>query len=205
MIELLLSLSAKNTDGIPGPDKLISGNMDVGYFGLVSATEFATATEVTLAAGAQLPAGNDDTPWVKMMYKNKVIFYPQKMINNYTYSYLATAMLLNGTKEITIKGWKFNIRCMNATLDGTYGGTQTNSEYSNLICRMCTQVTPIEVGPKLANFTTTELGIGSMYTMTTGSSAGRGVAVGSASNLALFESPAGNSSRGWRPVLEWVG
>lgn len=205
MRELLMAIAPPTGPKVPGPDVLATGDLECGYYGLVPSNEFATATEVTIAAGAQPPAGNDNTPWVKMSYKNKIIFYPQKMINNYTFNYLSTQMLLHGSKEIIIRNLKFRVRCMNATVDGTYGGAQVNSEYSNLICRMCAVATPIEVGPKLGSFTVTELGIGAMYTRTTGSGAGRGVAVGSAANLAFFESPAGNSGRGWRPVLELVG
>lgn len=65
----------------PGRKILAAGTKDAGFFGFVKASDFIMGDKLSLDAG--ISAGtlqNNDTPWIKYMWKGKVCFTPLKTI-----------------------------------------------------------------------------------------------------------------------------
>jgi len=67
----------------PGPQTLLRGTWDYGYFGRVpledifSATEFLTACDMSALSTVNATSGNY---WHKVVYKGKILFFPNLMI-----------------------------------------------------------------------------------------------------------------------------
>ena len=153
----------------PGPQTLIMGDYEAGYFGKLTSSEFFTAEEVAYYSG--LTAGsvlNNTTEWFKFAYKGKILFIPAKVIRyNMSWQNLYEKGLVYGTddngnnvptaitipvnqlKYITKNGENFKVRLMKGSPSNPITGSATGtydsvgfqgSEWDELIYKMVTQV-----------------------------------------------------------------
>lgn len=69
----------------PGPKSLQSGNKTIGFFGEVAPELFITGTQaldhIGLTAGTNRP-NNATTPWLKILYRGKVLFMPRDTLKS---------------------------------------------------------------------------------------------------------------------------
>lgn len=69
--------------GLPGNKTLLAGDRGAGFLGFVQASELITGSKVALDIG--LSAGtliNDNTPWIKYIWKGKICYTPVKPIRH---------------------------------------------------------------------------------------------------------------------------
>lgn len=80
----------------PGPQMLMRGTWECGYFGYLTDTEFFSYSDIkdqlALPWGVSWQAGG----WFKMIYKGKIIFYPAVAYTNVTWQQLYAAGLIYG-------------------------------------------------------------------------------------------------------------
>ena len=65
----------------PGPQELLHGDMDCGFFGIIPEYEFFTTDELINKLGVT-PAGTryqSYSEWFKFAYKGKILFIPRKV------------------------------------------------------------------------------------------------------------------------------
>lgn len=108
----------KNT--VPGPTKLIGGNLQAGFYGEVPASEFITGDELASMIG--LTAGISqfsDEPWLKFSYLGKIEFIAKKTIR-YAISWdsLNAVNAIFGNKTIKIGDNTYKIRLMKGKTEG---------------------------------------------------------------------------------------
>lgn len=127
----------------PGPNKLIAGNLERGFYGEVPSSEIisgdALAELVDMAKSTT--SINSDTPWLKWAYKGKVLFRPKKPIRFVTsWKRLNNRGLVYGEKEIEIGGYLYKVRLMKGISDdfehahgGDWGKVCPNSEWNHLM------------------------------------------------------------------------
>lgn len=85
----------------PGPTKLQSGDQQLGYFGVLSAIEFLTASELQILAGyPQMTMSLPMTIWDKWYRNGKVLFIPRYICGSaWSWSSLYLAGLVFGTDD----------------------------------------------------------------------------------------------------------
>lgn len=82
----------------PGPQTIISGDWNMGYFGLARSADFITylaasdMMDTAKTIGGTTPS-NNDIDWVKIAYKGKVLFIPRGI---FRYAVLYKNLYLNG-------------------------------------------------------------------------------------------------------------
>jgi hypothetical protein len=229
MYELLNTSIKKTVDpglpsGLPGPQALLTGNSQVGFFGEVTGTDFATYAELTTLAG--VTTGNAMNPsglWLKLAYKGNVQYMSKLSVrNNVSWSALNALGLITG-KQVTIKGKVYKVRLMQGAnidpwsgTDNAAGGSETlGTEWNKLIYGL----TPASVGadiegPALANYTTTDLGLSPFGAGTSilvkelapgNISSVRGNASGAIKGLYKYGATTSSDTiRGWKPIVEYV-
>ncbi|WP_311564288.1 hypothetical protein [Peptoniphilus duerdenii] len=116
----------KNT--VPGPTKLIGGNLQAGFYGEVPAKDFITGDELArrigLTAGVSQYSGE---PWLKFSYLGKVEFVAKKPFRySISWNNINDANAVYGNKTMDINGKKYKIRLMKA-----------DSEWDKLIVPLC--------------------------------------------------------------------
>jgi len=138
----------------PGPQQLMDGDLEVGFFGEVAATDFINGA--TLQSRFALPGAlrNSDTNWFKFAYKGKILFTPVRpILQTVTWLDLYNAGVVYGTDDfgnqpfglqvnqrrvITINGENFLVRLFegrpkpvrpwaNYGTDTSYPGRNTDS------------------------------------------------------------------------------
>lgn len=230
MIELMLTVPKKIVnpwpDGIPGPQTIIAGDQNIGFFGEVSGTDFVTYPDLQTAVGFTTgTAMNPTAGWLKMAYKGKVQFISKLSVrNNVSWAAMNTLGIVVG-KEITIKGKVYRVRLMNGINvdpypvnadDATGGPYTTGTEWNHLIYGLLS--TSIGAGnlegPALAAYSTTDIGLspfgnGTSITVkelgTSSQSMVRGNASGAVRGLYRYgPNTSADAIRGWKPVLEYV-
>lgn len=96
------------TDTGPGPQVLARGNMEFGYFGTLSVSDFVSSADMQAAFPAGTAYTTAITTWYKMACNGKVLFIPNNPVRQTTQApvstlnalYNAGAML--GTGEATV-------------------------------------------------------------------------------------------------------
>lgn len=228
MIEQLLTINRQATLA-PGPQTLIAGDLQLGYYGKFPASQFVTgsvlAALVSLTAGTAISA-NDSVDWLKFAFKGKTLYVPMKALrNNISYQNLTAAKIVNDNTMITVKNKRFIVRLMRGSNTYPYTGANNSydppeayqSEYDQLMYRVCVN-NPARNTPNWDTFTQAQLGFqgasigGQQLCMesSTPSNGGTGIVgrgdTGSAANsfMGMFCPPVGqaDADRGWRPVLE---
>lgn len=136
----------------PGPQELLRGTWDRGYFGLVPDEQMFTFTEFGTQVGLAVsgPAGG----WHKFIYKGKILFWPvNSMTMTWTAIYNAGLVFGDGTngqypagctlptnvpqnKKVTRDGYEFNCRVTKPANQQVYCNTMSawaNSEHMDLL------------------------------------------------------------------------
>jgi hypothetical protein len=107
MFELLLMTGGGGNrpillDSGPGPQQLLFGDQNLGFFGEVAASDVLTSTALAtqisdLAAYSQINAGD---PWLKFVYNGKYLFIAKRpLFNTLTWNKLYAAGLVYGTDD----------------------------------------------------------------------------------------------------------
>ncbi len=159
----------------PGPQELIAGDMDCGYFGRVTQTELITPAGVL----SQLPSPFNAyapaiyTVWHKFIYKGKILYFPNGILMKSTLVSAITiynAGLLYGTDDFgpvqvgaapvnqrrIVKAGRHEFIVRQPRLtdspDKTWDGVTppTSGEWHDLILRMVDYVAPFRVGDGFA-------------------------------------------------------
>lgn len=103
---------ADDLTGSPGPLKLLAGNMQAGFFGIVPASELITGDALASAVG--LSAGtsqNSATSWLKFAIDGKIIFSPMKPVrHSLAWGDLDAAKVVSGEKTTLVQGKQFKVR-----------------------------------------------------------------------------------------------
>lgn len=230
----VINASPKKPDdmsGSPGPNMLVKGTMQEGYFGLVTSAEMITGDALTTLVGiTQGTSQNSTTNWLKFAYKGKVLFVAQKPIrHSVSWDAINNAGAVMGTKQVAIKSLNYKARLLQGALtnpseDGASDRGAKGSEWNRLMCAVHEQVKnknwdyPAYVEADIQDF-------GTYFTdvdLITNSSAGNGsyswcqetvksnspyrVVRGyygvSVANWSTSSSKGSNG--GWRPVLELI-
>lgn len=162
----------------PGPQKLVSGDMNLGFFGFVSARDFITSQGMKDKFPEVLTGPALDIGWLKFARKGKILFVPNGPLTNNMVSLetLYNNGLVFGTDDngfhqygatprnqrrtINVKGREFIVRCMrmNDSADFTWDGQNTNlasGEWYDLILRTINYIPDYQVGDNLGHLETT--------------------------------------------------
>ena len=113
--------SGGSIDWGPGPDELIAGNMNAGFFGEVPASELFAASEIASACGIyQGTAQYQNEPWLKFAIDGKIIYRPRKPIrHSISWNAINTANCVYGGSEgkrVTKNGQTYIVRLMKGAL-----------------------------------------------------------------------------------------
>ena len=106
---------------VPGPQELIGGDMNAGFFGEVPASELFTASEIASACGiSQGTAQFENEPWLKFAIDGKIIYRPRKAIrHSISWNSINTANCVYGGSEgkrVTKNGQTYIVRLMKGAL-----------------------------------------------------------------------------------------
>lgn len=212
-----------DTNGV-GNVEVVIGTEQLGYMDIVSSSDFVTGTDlakaVDLAAGEPIEE-NNDTNWIKYIYKGKVRYIPQKPIRrNLTRSELFDHALLDGRKVIRIKDSLYRVTLMNGIGNGNqeYAGAGNDlavthgSEWNQVMYRLYQgdDVTDSErpyipwltLGNEDLDLTYYCFTLGDIYGHPKDMSVSRGF--NSISNITTILDKSRTEEYGWRPVLELV-
>lgn len=130
----------KNT--VPGPSKLIGGNLQAGFYGEVKASEFITGDELARMIG--LTAGtsqNSNEPWLKFSYLGKTEFIAKKTFrHSISWDNINVVNAVFGNRTIKIGDHTYKIRLMKGKTEGKQNDSSSfqgdickNSEWNKLM------------------------------------------------------------------------
>lgn len=216
---------------VPGPSELIGGNLQAGFYGEVSTSEFITGDE--LAAKIGLTAGTSqfsNEPWLKFSYMGKTEFVAKKPFrHSVSWDNINSANAVFGNRIIEINGSKYKVRLLKGKTEGKQndsssyqGGICKNSEWNKLMLPIHKNAPSSWAYKDNVSSPTGNWNVG--YTdndLLTISSAGNGYyswcqEYGSNTGYRLFRGCFGvsysscnvpsinNGGYGWRPVLELI-
>lgn len=93
-------------DSGPGPQKLLRGNYEAGYFGSIPLEDLITGADFASHYGLswQLVSSNVPTKWLKFIHKGKVLFFPDYngLFQSVTPNQVYQAGLMYGTNDAAI-------------------------------------------------------------------------------------------------------
>lgn len=100
--------------GLPGPQVLKVGTLDLGYFGFTFASELiggnALASQIGLSAGT---AQHDDAGWLKWVKDGKIMFVARKTFRyNLSWDQIDAVGAVFGTKTVSIGGKTYKVRLL---------------------------------------------------------------------------------------------
>lgn len=98
----------------PGPEALFGGTLNAGYFGMVSADELFSGTELAelVGVGYGTPL-NDDVGWLKFAIDGKIKYKSQKSFrNNITWGYLNSLGIVDGATVVEKDGIRYKVSLM---------------------------------------------------------------------------------------------
>lgn len=121
----------------PGPSKLIGGDMDAGFFGVVPASELYTGAEISSACGiSQGTLQFNDVGWLKFAIDGKIIFKSQKPYrHSINWDHIDSVGAVKGTKQVTKGGNTYKVRLMmggNGNANDAINGPKS-SEWNKLM------------------------------------------------------------------------
>jgi hypothetical protein len=130
---------ADDPSGSPGNNMLIAGNMQAGYFGVVSSSQLITGNNLASKVGISDGTSQHSTAgWLKFAWKGKVEFVAKKPIR-YSISWddINAAGCVFGTKTVVIGGLTYKVRLMKTGLVdpmlGYQGAHLHGSEWNRLM------------------------------------------------------------------------
>lgn len=132
----------------PGPSKLIGGNLQAGFYGEVSTSDFITGDE--LAGMIGLTAGtsqNSNEPWLKFSYLGKIEFIAKKTFrHSISWDSINAVNAVFGNRTIKIGDHTYKVRLPKGKSEGkqddlssAYGSINHGSEWNKLML-------PIHIG-----------------------------------------------------------
>lgn len=105
---------------VPGPTKLIGGNLQAGFYGEVPTSEFITGDELARRIG--LTAGTSqfsNEPWLKFSYLGKTEFIAKKGFRrSISWDNINAVNAVYGNRIIEIDGLKYRIRLIKGRNEG---------------------------------------------------------------------------------------
>lgn len=174
MLEIMLAGVKKDTgpalpDALgPGPQELVGGDANAGFFGETTVAELIAGN--TLATAMGLNAGsvqNAAEPWLKFIIDGVIIYYSKKPYKHtVSWNNLNAAGIASGTREFVIGDNRYKVGLPYGrnpeTLAGFSSGNDTpsgyNSEWNRLMYKITTNNPASEApGPNWANYTDNEL------------------------------------------------
>lgn len=201
----------------PGPQALLAGTMDAGFFGEVSTAELFTGTEVASSIGLTLGnAQNDNEPWLKFALDGSILFIAKKPYrNSVTWTSINTAGAVYNTvasKTMTKGDDVFRVTLMTgANTDPTpvqFGDNPAGTELSEWNRLMYKIHIDDPSGTPWASYIDDDIvltvGDGrSTWTQETQTVSNNRVGRGNNGILSFFAGAGSNDSTayGWRPVL----
>lgn len=216
----------KNT--VPGPSKLIGGNLQAGFYGEVPTRNFITGDELARKIG--LTAGVSqfsDDAWLKFSYLGNVGFVAKKPFrHSISWNDINTVNAVFGNRTIDIRGKIYKIRLMKGKTEGKQndsssyqGDINKGSEWNKLMLPIHRRAPSSWIYKNNVNIPTENWNIG--YTDNDLATIGDGSyswcqELGNLSSYRLYRGSSnitGSGSadasdkavaRGWRPVLELV-
>jgi hypothetical protein len=86
----------------PGPQALIAGDLDMGFYGTVNASDFIDWTTFIAWANVSVPAKNPyaNQMWLKFAYKGKTLFMPYQPVGTCAWSTLYAGGLVYGIDDV---------------------------------------------------------------------------------------------------------
>lgn len=220
----------KNT--VPGPSKLIGGNLQAGFYGEVPASDFIIGDELARRIG--LTAGVSqfsDDAWLKFSYLGNIEFVAKKPFrHSVSWDHINAVNAVYGNKIISIRGSNYKIRLMKGKNEGMQNDTNDfrgnvcrNSEWNRLMLPIHQNAPSNWRMPENVNSPTEKWGAGYSDSdlmvnqsetngafswcqdRTTMSNFRLGRGAFGVSNSGNNPSGSGSPYSGWRPVLELVG
>ncbi len=146
----------------PGPNKLIAGTMQEGYFGLVTSSQFITgdalASAITLTAGTSQFSTTD---WIKSACGGKILFSPMKAIRysiSWDHIFNKGAVWGDGTtggdRTVQVQGFTFKVRLFRG-LNNSYNPKTVPAGYDGVHCHGSEWnrlILPLHVGAKTGSW-----------------------------------------------------
>jgi hypothetical protein len=208
----------------PGPQAILRGDWERGFFGEVTPAEFVDHSEIVLLCGLSSVGANisGSIPWIKCARKGKVLMYPKLPIRStISWQQLYDKGLVFGRDNngpvgsvnqntiIEVKGFRYRVRLMKALADGVDQAASvsgTDTEWHDIVLSLLATVPAEQTWGNLANYTEAQLGINSSIRwMQELNVAGTATFY---RNASLAVATAGVTSAGagyvWQPVLELV-
>ena len=112
---------------VPGPTKLIGGNLQAGFYGEVPANELISGDELAKKVG--ITAGtsqNSNGGWLKFAYMGKVEFVAKKTIRyGISWDAINNANAVTGKRTIDIGGKTYKIRLIKGKTEGKQNDTSS--------------------------------------------------------------------------------
>lgn len=136
----------EETTDAPGPKHLIHGDMDEGYFGMVSNSDIFGAGKIRDFVNPANGVVMNDTPdWFKFAYAGKVLFFPKRpIVYSSSWDNLNTLSAIFGTDK-TIGGVSYKVRVMTGTVSDPYStdfpswdGAEPGGEFEALFVKIHT-------------------------------------------------------------------
>lgn len=127
---------------MPGPTKLIGGNLQAGFYGEVPTKDFITGDELAKRIGLTDGISQySNEPWLKFSYLGKVEFIAKKPFrHSISKNSLLNVGVVLGNKTITINGKIYIVRLIKGKREGLQndnfnkeGVINQNSEWNKLL------------------------------------------------------------------------
>lgn len=130
----------KNT--VPGPTKLIGGNLQAGFYGEVPAKNFITGDELAAKIGLTVGLSQfSDDAWLKFSYLGNIEFVAKKPFRfSISWNNINSVNAVFGNRTIDIGGKTYKIRLMKGKTEGKQndssscqGAINKGSEWNKLM------------------------------------------------------------------------
>lgn len=105
---------------VPGPTKLIGGNLQAGFYGEVPTSDFITGDELAKRIGLSAGVSQfSNEPWLKFSYMGKTEFIAKKTFrHSISWNAINDANAVTGQRTIDIGGKTYKIRLMKGKTEG---------------------------------------------------------------------------------------
>lgn len=143
----ILGTRAYTPPPLPGPQELVAGDEQAGFYGEVSASELVDGLTLANMVGiSEGVAFNNDSPWLKFSWQGRVQYTPLRPIrNSISWDTLYAAGAAYGTGDfgafpstnvpntlqdarVDINGYQYKVRLMGGTATGAAGSSGYNLE-----------------------------------------------------------------------------
>lgn len=213
----------------PGPQKLLRGTWECGYFGRLSVGElFSAADMIDYAGVAGMVENTAANEWHKFVYKGKILFFPKfPLASTFTWRALYEAGLVFGdipnsqwpayakttfgtiaqNRKITKNEHSFIVRCPTSRANPLNTGSTTADITGGEVDRFISQVCRIRVyadpegRPQVDDVDYPQFCFFTTDLLTTGFCINRGYNQGPDYINVGLNSTVTNPAHGWRPVL----